>query len=106
MDKEHDIFNLFNEGNYKDAIRLYGAKQSLEYATTSLRHEASVMGEILEHYRKFIHTLYDQSSGGPPVEQLIDCVENGTINSEAIGHFMAGFPFTSYSEKPLNVELM
>jgi hypothetical protein len=43
-------------------------------------------------------------SGGPPYEELVHAVEDGTVNITAVHHMMAGFAFESYSEMPTTNE--
>jgi hypothetical protein len=57
----------------------------------------------LQRYRRFVEAVYEMCAGGPPVDELIASVEDGTVNLQAVGYMQAGFPFESFTE-PLQVD--
>lgn len=57
----------------------------------------------LQRYRRFVQAVYEMCAGGPPVEDLIASVEDGTVNLSAVHFMQAGFPFESFTE-PLKVD--
>lgn len=50
-----------------------------------------------------MEAVYDMCAGGPPVDELIASVEDGTVNLDAVHFMQAGFPFSSFTE-PLKVD--
>jgi hypothetical protein len=57
----------------------------------------------LQRYRRFVEAVYEMCAGGPPVDELIASVEDGTVNLSAVHFMQAGFPFESFTE-PLKVD--
>jgi hypothetical protein len=53
----------------------------------------------LRRYRRFVKAVYDMCAGGPPVDELIASVEDGTVNLQAVHFMQAGFPFESFTEQ-------
>jgi hypothetical protein len=54
--------------------------------------------ERVNKHRTFVHTLVSMTAGGPPAEQLVHCIENGTLNYDAVGRMLAGLPISSYDQ--------
>ena len=60
---------------------------------------------LINRYRAFIRALVCLTAGGPPSRQLVAAIEEDTVNLNAVGHMLAGFPFDSYTEEPAPVTM-
>lgn len=56
--------------------------------------------DLIKKYRDFIKLLVSKTAGGPPYEQLVDAIENGTLNNDALCCLLSGFKFDSYTTQP------
>lgn len=64
------------------------------------RSDARLWNERLRKHRDFVMLVYELSAGGPPVHQLIEAIETGRLNAEAVAHFLYGMPFDSWTASP------
>jgi hypothetical protein len=58
----------------------------------------------LQCHRSFVHHLVGLSAGGPPAHELVEAIENETVNFCAVFSMLAGLPFEAYVDDPLALD--
>lgn len=104
---DHPVYALLRESRFEDAISEFGAQTTLSYIacwkeTAQRVHCATrtVHQILLDRYRKFVHAMHALTAGGPPSHLLVDAIESGKLNVNALGNMLGGLPFDSYTADP------
>lgn len=54
----------------------------------------------LHRFHEFVRLAYELSPGGPPLHDLIDAIDTGTLHPATVAHLLYGLPFESWTAPP------
>ena len=54
----------------------------------------------LHRFHEFVRLAYELSPGGPPLHDLIDAIDSGTLHPATVAHLLYGLPFESWTAPP------
>lgn len=108
MVSEHPIYALFEQGDIESALNQYGGAQALKFACawqeSPSNLKASLLMAIVKRYHDFISILVNVEAEADAdadactcaienkAKQLIDAIEDGSVNQIVIANLIASFP--------------